>query len=253
MSVDVEHHFETPLFDQRILACSGATASRLDEEFSDVWEKEDADVTFVGADGLMIAVDTKLDPTKKSDCIVLWSSLLSPCWTNAARDWVYVGGAQYLLNQSALVLSCSSILESASDLGHPESFASGYVNGERSLTHTKLEAIHPITKTAYVKLNELPASQITREAIAEILHQFAKLLSLRETANQPPLRLVPLEDSCYLLEWAFIDRRLGFSFETDPKDSGWYYVYSHEFSERYESGTMDQLELNRLIAMTLSP
>ena len=253
MPVDVEHHIETPRFDQRILACSGATASRLDEEFSDFWKQEDLDVTFVGPDGLMIAVETKLDPTRKSDAIVLCSALQNTFWTDASRDWVYVGGTQYWLNQSALVLSCSSILESASDLGRPESLASGYVNSGRAVTHTKLEAIHPITKTAYVKLSELAASQITREAIAAILHQFAKLLSVRETAKRPPLRLVPLEDSCYLLEWAFIDRRLGFSFETDPKDSGWYYVYSHDSSERYESGTMDQLELNRLISMTLSP
>lgn len=253
MSVDFEPDFETSRFDQRILTCSGTTASRLDEEFSDSWKQVDADVTFVGPNGLMFAVETKFDPTRKSDAIVWWSALQNKFWSDPTHYWVYVGGTQDLLNQSAIVLSCSSIFEPTRDLECRDILGSAYANIWRVLNPTKLEAIHPLTKKAYAKLSELPAAQITRESIGGILHQFAQAVPLSATVNRPPLRLVPLEDSCYLLEWAFRDRRLGFSFETDPKDSGWYYVYSNNSSERYESGTMDQLEMNRLIAMTLKP
>ncbi|MBM4260079.1 MAG: hypothetical protein FJ145_01405 [Deltaproteobacteria bacterium] len=61
----------------------------------------------------------------------------------------------------------------------------------------------------------------------------------------PPLRLAALDDGSVLLEWTFKDRRLGFTFEADPNDYGWYYVFSRGQSERYESGTMDQLEIER--------
>lgn len=253
MSVNFEPDFETPRFDPRLLSCSGTTASRLDEEFFDSWKQEDADVTFVGPDGLMFAIETKFDPTRKSDAIMLWSALHKKIWSDPTRFWVYVGANQNLLKQSAILLSFSSISESVRDLESHEILASAYSNVWRSLAATKPEAIHPITKTAYAKLSELPAAQITRDAIGAILHQFMEALAVSGTVTRPPLKLVPLEESCYLLEWTFKDRRLGFSFETDPKDSGWYYVYSNNSSERYESGTMDQLEMNRLIAMTLKP
>ena len=253
MFENIEPYPEIPRFDQRMLTCSGTTASRLDEEFSDSWKQEDADVTFVGPDGSMFAFETKVDSTRKSDALIWWSALQNKAWSDPNRFWVYISAKQNLPNRSAIVISCSSVSESARDLGHHESLASAYANIGTTLTPTKLEAIHPITKIAYSKLSALPVPQITREAIGGILHEFVKCLPLHETVERPPIRLVSLEDSCFLLEWAFMDRRLGFSFETDPKDSGWYYVYSHDSSERYESGTMDQLELNRLVTMTLKP
>lgn len=253
MSVNFEPVFETPRFDQRILTSSGTTASRLEEEFSDSWKQEDADVTFVGPAGLTFAVETKFDPTRKSDAIIWWSALQNKVWSDPIRFWVYIGGTQNLLDQSAVVLSCSSISESARDLDRHESLASAYANIWRALTPTKLEAIHPITKSAYAKLSEISATSNVRKAINEILHQIAIDLPLNETGKLPPLRLALLEDSSYLLEWTFDDRRLGFTFESNPKDSGWYYVFSSDSSERYESGTMDQLELVRLLRMMLKP
>jgi hypothetical protein len=251
MFENIEIYSETSRFDQRMLTCSGTTASRLDEEFSDSWKQEDADVTFVGPDGLMFAVETKVDSTRKNDALIWWSALQNKAWSDPTRFWVYISGKQNLPNRSAIVLSCSSVSESARDLGHYESLASAYVNTGRTFAPAKLEAIPPIIKTAYVLLSELPAPQITRDAIRAILHEFAEVLTKHKTAEWPPLRLVTLEDFSYLLEWTFLDRRLGFSFESDPKDSGWYYVYSHNSSERCESGTMDQLELSRLIGMML--
>ena len=246
-----ELYSETSRFEQRMLICSGTTTSRLDEEFSDSWKHEDADVTFVGPDGLRFAVETKVDSTRKSDDLIWWSALQHKTWPNPTRFWVYISGKQNLPNRSAIVLSCPSVSESARNFGHYESLASAYANTGSASIPVKLAAISPIIKTAYLSLSELPAPQITRDAIRAILHEFAHVLTRHTIAEWPPLRLVTLEDFSYLLEWTFLDRRLGFSFESDPKDSGWYYVYSHNSSERCESGTMDQLELSRLIGMML--
>jgi len=114
-----------------------------------------------------------------------------------------------------------------------------------------LEAVHPLTSPVYDQLAEITTS--TKEGIQSLLIKFATSVSSAVTMKLPPLRLAILEDSSYLLEWTFEDRRPGFSFEQNPKDSGWYYVYSSDSSERYESGTMDQLEMIRLIGMTLKP
>lgn len=111
-------------------------------------------------------------------------------------------------------------------------------------------AVHPLTKSAYRELPTIPKSQ--RDAIQSVLNQLAIFLP-KGSSTMRPFRLTLLEDSSYLLEWTFADRRLGFSFEPNPDDSGWYYVYSNGSSERYESGTMDQLEISRLVAMTLKP
>jgi hypothetical protein len=112
-------------------------------------------------------------------------------------------------------------------------------------------AVHPLTKSAYRELRRIPKAQ--RDAIKFVLNQLAIFLPEDSSPMVRPFRLTLLEDSSYLLEWTFADRRLGFSFEPNPEDSGWYYVYSNGSSERYESGTMDQLEVGRLVAMTLKP
>jgi hypothetical protein len=109
-----------------------------------------------------------------------------------------------------------------------------------------LEAVHPLTNPVYDQLAEITIP--TKEAIQSLLIKFATSVSSAVTVKLPPLRL-----AICLLEWTFEDRRLGFSFEQNPKDSGWYYVYSSDSSERYESGTMDQLEMSRLIGMMLKP
>lgn len=108
-----------------------------------------------------------------------------------------------------------------------------------------------LTRPVYKQLVDLPID--TRRAIQDILAQLESTAFYADTMKLPPLRLALLEDSSYLLEWTFEDRRLGFTFEANPKDSGWYYVYSSDSSERYESGTMDQLEMSRLIGLMLKP
>lgn len=106
---------------------------------------------------------------------------------------------------------------------------------------------HPIIGSAYKKSKSL--SEPRKKEINCVFSQLVRYIPANDSL--PPLRLSELEDGSVLLEWTFKDRRLGFTFEPDPNDSGWYYVFSRGQSERYESGTMDQLEIERLISKAL--
>ena len=64
-----------------------------------------------------------------------------------------------------------------------------------------------------------------------------------------PLRASVLDNGTLLIEWTLPDRRLGFSFESNPEESGWYFVFSKGSSERYEAGSMDQLDVPRLLRL----
>jgi len=110
-------------------------------------------------------------------------------------------------------------------------------------------ATNVLTKSAYNQLSGIPDER--KQVILAVLNQLVKLLAKSVTKALPPFRLVALEDSSYLLEWTFEDRRLGFTFEADPKESGWYFVLLKGFSYQSESGTMDRLEISRLIRMMI--
>ena len=109
---------------------------------------------------------------------------------------------------------------------------------------------HPLTKTAAEYVRSLTAE---RRAIAEnALDQLCAALRDVSTAGLPALSAVKADDGALILEWTFGDRRLGFTIEVQAEESGWYFVFSSGSSERYEAGTMDQLEMSRLVTAMLT-
>lgn len=108
---------------------------------------------------------------------------------------------------------------------------------------------HPVVRYAYEKSKNV--CEPRRREISSLLSELTRYIPVDNSL--PPLGLAELDDGSVLLEWTFKDRRLGFTFETDPNDSGWYYVFSRGRSEHYESGTMDQLEIERLVSKALKP
>jgi hypothetical protein len=244
--------FETQRFDQRRLSSSGAANLSLEDDFSELWMPRDKNVSFWGPDRLLLfSIVAKFDATRNSDAIA-WEIPLQNK-NREEQDCLYVRlrGTHDAMKPSANLFSRSLKFETSRDSDLFKTVASAYANPWEEFVFPNPENFHPITKPAYDKLRQLPVFSRTRNAIIAILAQFTNLLP--SNVAGPPLRLVLLEDSSCLLEWTFKDRRLGFSFEVNPKDSGWYFVYSSNSSERYESGTMDQLEMSRLISMTLRP
>ena len=109
---------------------------------------------------------------------------------------------------------------------------------------------HPTTRQAAEFIQKLSS---TRRKIAEdVLEQLCAVVAALPPTGLPPLSAAFLEDGSVLLEWTFPDRRLGFTLEPEAEASGWYFVFSNGSTERYEAGTMDQLEMPRLVAAMLS-
>ena len=103
-------------------------------------------------------------------------------------------------------------------------------------------------------LSQLAGADHQRAKMArKILADFSVAAEAFDTSGAPDLHLTEGDDEMLLVEWVLSDRRLGFSFEKQPEESGWYFVLSNDSSERYEAGTLDQLELPRLIRLALAP
>jgi hypothetical protein len=201
------------------------------------------DFFWIEPGGNIVIVEAKVDPQRAEKFVTTWR------WRNPHRPDrdKFVSShwhADAPLND-AIVFSRLLIDEPPPQIQSNSAVSSWEIDQPQQ----ELAAIHPVTKAAYDQLTNIPGPY--REAIARLLNQFANFVPQTEPSKFPHLRLAALEDSSYLLEWTLRDRRLGFSFEPDAKESGWYYVYSSGSSERYESGSMDQLEMARLIAMTL--
>lgn len=244
-------NFENQRFDpQRFTSCGSANSS-LKDDSSELWKPREKNVSFWGPDRLIFSIVAEFDATRNCEAIAWGTPLQNKNREDQDCLYVRVRDPHDATKPSTNLFSHSLKFEPARDLNLSETVASTNAKVWEEFVSLKLEAFHPITKPAYAKLRQLSVPSSTRDAISAILDQFTKALPLSVAA--PPLRLVLLEDSSYLLEWTFKDRRLGFLFEVDPKDSGWYFVYSNDSSERYESGTMDQLEMSRLIRKTLKP
>jgi len=246
-----EHEFEDRGFDAGMLTGCGTTSSIIEgEPYLPFWKQRHADMVYVGPEGKLVISEVKVNPRKILEYLV-WRSLLRTPYSSNRESLINAyRHACELLNQSAL-LSRPLIEELSRNVGVWENVSAAYASLREEDQFSTLEAVHPLTRFIYDQLDAVPTG--AKEAIQGVLNQFATSISHTLTAKVPPLRLAFLEDSSYLLEWTFADRRLGFSFEANPKDSGWYYVYSSDSSERYESGTMDQLEMSRLVKMTLKP
>jgi hypothetical protein len=112
-------------------------------------------------------------------------------------------------------------------------------------------AAHPLTSAAYAETARLPHSMSAETKL--ILERLANAVPFDSRAVERPIHLAFLEDDSVVLEWIRRDRRLGFSLENDKSESGWFYVYSVGSSMRSEAGSMDQLEMDRLVTMMTRP
>ena len=247
----LENNFEEEPYDAGMFAVSGATNSIIEWDSSLYSQGQpDAEIIYVEPAVEYPTVRFQTQPPRKDDIAVLGSL----AWTHHLPSHKHLINtyrhSNELFNQSGIVLSRASIDDVARNLQHWGSFAASQANPPREDDYPQLEAVHPLTSSAYDQLAEILTP--TKESIQSVLNLFVTFVSYTVTVGLPPLRLSLLEDSSYLLEWTFKDRRLGFSFEKDPKDSGWYFVLFSTSSERSESGTMDQLEMGRLVKMMVN-
>lgn len=121
---------------------------------------------------------------------------------------------------------------------------------ERSTTRRTLDVdVHPLTHVVSTGLGGVDPTRAT--AIRSLLRNMAIEAAFFDTEGRPPLRLSETEDGAILVEWIFEDRRLGFSFEHDMAESGWYFVRSNGSSDCSVSGLLSDLNLRGMLARCL--
>jgi len=255
--VRIEDDFEEHTFDPRVFASASANSSIIEKtNFFPVINEKKLDLIHFHSDGTLVALECKAIRNRPINAATphLFSQALYIC----TLDLENIRGIHHrgfeLRNQSAAVLYRSAVDEFFRTSGSHETGSASCVSRlQDDEDSSQAASTHPLTRVAYERLRDIPVR--TREAINEILSKFLNAVESRHLPlpNLPPLRLKLLDDSSYLMEWTFEDRRLGFSFEEDPTESGWYFVYYNGSSERCESGTMDQLEMKRLINLMLRP
>lgn len=197
------------------------------------------DLICTGPSGIGI-VEIKRRPEADEKVIAKYLCLLG--WTRLPNAEFYRCRTS---EQTPIVLSRLSI----AGLTH-QAAANATVSSWQDREQEESAASNPITKRVYEQLAGIPESY--RSIVQKLLDEFVTIVPQSKAKNLPPLRITALDDSSYLLEWTFKDRRLGFSLEPDPKDSGWYYVFARGSSELYESGTMDQLDAERLVLQAMN-
>lgn len=93
------------------------------------------------------------------------------------------------------------------------------------------------------KLDPARADQAHALLVSLIEHAATALLD-----KLPPIYGNVHEDGAFHIEWLFEDRRLGFSFEVDPSESGWWWVTK---TGDGASGPLNELDLEDLVRRVL--
>ena len=98
--------------------------------------------------------------------------------------------------------------------------------------------VEPILKV----LSETKSKAIIRqvsEIVSVIVESVMKLnQSNFDASNLPPLTATTLDDGSFLIEWLFLNYRVGFVVEADPKESIWYLISRQETSDSNSSGSL---------------
>lgn len=99
-------------------------------------------------------------------------------------------------------------------------------------------------------------SDSQREIITHFVIVFQNIILqnrmiLQDSGNFPPLLMHSLNDGSVLIEWIYPDFRIGFSFESNIKESSWYLVSNKHLNEISSSGLLDISEIDVLITFLL--
>jgi len=113
--------------------------------------------------------------------------------------------------------------------------------GHFSAWYTNQEILR-IVGSLLKSLSTVPDRSITeqvRDLVNVLIEMLVQLkVSGYEMRNLPPLKGIILDDGAFLVEWLSYNYRVGFVFETNPKDSMWYLVEKGEALDENKSGSL---------------
>jgi len=102
-------------------------------------------------------------------------------------------------------------------------------------------------------INNGPAKENAHNFALEFQNILINLAVRNDIANKlPPISIQGLDDNSVLLEWAFKDFRIGFSFEANNDDSSWFLLTKKELKAVDVSGSLNADETKSLIVNILN-
>jgi hypothetical protein len=112
------------------------------------------------------------------------------------------------------------------------------------------DALAAILGETYEALGRIKVDAVKKEA-SDFLPKLTAALLRFDLTSAPAMAAVVLDDESFVIEWAFASRRLGFSFDPQPGESGWFFVSSLDSGNVRAHGRLVGAELIFLLAWAL--
>src|SRR5712691_11975997 len=103
------------------------------------------------------------------------------------------------------------------------------------------------TLALHASIEKLTNASVREQARSVLRDLKPIVLVAAKNKDLPSLRAFEHEDGSASIEWAFSKKRLTFSFETDPRESGWFFVSSPEVGGVLASGALSGMQLKLLV------
>lgn len=134
----------------------------------------------------------------------------------------------------------------------PVNETSGGIIGHKFITPSSRT---DITLPAHSVILQSENPEIIQKA-SFILNQINELLNIFNALNfefneMPPLHAFQSEDGALIVEWTFIDFRIGFAFEQNIEESGWYLITTSELGGISASGYLPREENSEQLVLWL--
>ena len=121
----------------------------------------------------------------------------------------------------------------------------GWANGA-----TITEAPGTLTNDVETAIARISDSSVARQARAT-LARVQVAMGAFDLTDLPPLRAAEHDDQSFTIEWRFPDRRLAFTIEPRPEESGWHFVSSHLSDDIHADGGLSDADLRPLLGLAL--
>lgn len=128
--------------------------------------------------------------------------------------------------------------------------------GKPSLQYYPLLNIPNLIRTALDVTHQTENRDIANEGkkvlllIQEMVNSFKELKL--DLGYLSPLNAYNVDDGSLLIEWVFRDFRIGFSYEPNPNESGWYLITNRTLGEISASGYLSNDNYESLILWLLN-
>jgi hypothetical protein len=128
-------------------------------------------------------------------------------------------------------------------------FIDGLVGQGDDRADASLDHAQSLTENVRSTIRELRDPSVARQA-TDVLTRLQGAIGSFDLTGLPSLRSFVHSDGSFTIEWRFHDRRLAFTVEHDPKETGWHFVSSRSSDDVQACGGLPD-DLRPLLSLAL--